>query len=189
MHRLDKDTSGVLILAKTAAAAAQLATAFRGSAVRKQYFALLTGHLEGPQEGLWSDIIQLGSDGRSHILPAGSSVAGGKTAKARFTVVECFAAAGATAVRLLPTTGRLHQLRAQAAARGAPISGDDRYGNRDNARPTSPAVPRLCLHCESLELPHPALPDELLQLRAALPDDILIYADWLRAGGGATVKL
>lgn len=185
VHRLDKDTSGVLLLAKSAAVATQLGALFKSNSVSKMYWALLSGKLEGPEEGLWSDRLDLGTDGKSHILPPGSEE--GKTAKTRFSVEEVLGGA-ATVVHLRPSTGRMHQLRAQSASRGAPIAGDDRYGRTERSKALAP--PRLCLHCAVLEFSHPLEKERVLKLEAPLPAELAAHLaavrKVVRSGGGSS---
>lgn len=119
VHRLDKETSGVLIMSKSAPVAAAIGAQFKANGVKKSYWAVLDGTLEGPESGLWSDRHDIDSSNHAFILPADSDE--GKTAKTRFEVLEKLAAA--TVVELRPSTGRMHQLRAQAAFRRAPVAG------------------------------------------------------------------
>lgn len=154
VHRLDRDTSGVLVVAKTARAARELGFAFQQHRVRKLYWAILAG---GPprNEGVIDlPLEKRGPPGREKVEPApeGEPEATARWAKTEFKVL---ARAGkiATWVALLPLTGRTHQLRAHCAAIGAPILGDGKYGGKA-AHPEG-APEGLMLHARELELPDP----------------------------------
>jgi 23S rRNA pseudouridine955/2504/2580 synthase len=154
VHRLDRDTSGVLVVAKTAEAARELGFAFQQHRVRKLYWAILVG---GPlrNEGVIDlPLTKRGPPGREKVEPAEADEEdeSARWAKTEFKVL---ARAGKVAawVALLPRTGRTHQLRAHCAAIGAPILGDGKYGGKA-AHPKG--APRgLMLHARELELPGP----------------------------------
>ena len=80
------------------------------------------------------------------------------------------------------STGRLHQLRAQAAYRRAPVFGDDLYGRNATL---DGGVPRLCLHCERMAMAHPDNAARLLRFVAAVPEELAVFALRLRKAGGA----
>lgn len=176
VHRLDKETSGVLIMAKSAAVAAALGAQFKGNQVQKTYWAVLEGLLEGPDSGLWSDRHDVDSNNHAFILPADAEE--GKTAKTRFEVIERIAQA--TVVELRPTTGRMHQLRAQSAFRRAPVAGDNRYGE-PGVQSGPVKAPRLSLHCCALAFAHPVEAGRVLELRAGVPTELAGYLEDLRA--------
>jgi RluA family pseudouridine synthase len=182
LHRLDKPTSGVLMLAKDSRICAPVSRALRMRGVSKQYWALLSGSLPGPDSGSWSDRMELGGSGKSFLLPADAPEGEGKTAKAGFAVVERLGSVG-TVVRLTPTTGRMHQLRVQTSARGAAIVGDDRYGVAPPANRAPP--PRLFLHCERMAMRHPDT-DAELEFTAPLPEELAVYLLRLRKAGRST---
>ncbi len=144
VHRLDKDTSGVLLLARTAVAARKLAAAFKGKAVQKVYWALVAG---APRAGRGHIDLPLAKrPGRGGARGGGEKVGGekvrgekvgveaatGQPALTLYQVVETRKLAG-TAIAwlaLMPLTGRTHQLRAHCAALGTPILCDGKYGGR-----------------------------------------------------------
>ena len=167
VHRLDKDTSGVLLIARHAAAAAFFTRAFREKTTRKIYWAIVAG-LPRPAQGR----IDLGlakgggskgggGGGRERVH---ADDEGGKSAVTYYRVIEN-AGARASWVALLPVTGRTHQLRAHCAAIGTPILGDGKYGGAAAQLPGGAATHRLHLHASSLEIPHP----DRGVLRAAAP--------------------
>jgi 23S rRNA pseudouridine955/2504/2580 synthase len=154
VHRLDRDTSGVIVVARSAAAARELGFAFQQHRLRKLYWAIL---VKGPARN--EGVIDLplgkrGPPGREKVEPAGrgEEEESGRWARTEFKVL---ARAGkvATWVALQPRTGRTHQLRAHCAAIGAPILGDGKYGGKA-AHPAG-APKGLMLHARELELPGP----------------------------------
>ncbi len=145
VHRLDRDTTGVLLLARTPAAAQTLAAAFRRREVEKVYLAVVRGT---PPDG-WEVVSHLreGEGGRMHTVRSG-----GMRAQTRFRTVA--RGNGHALVEARPRTGRTHQIRVHLARAGCPIVGDALYGGAPGAggRP----VPRHLLHDRTLVFPHPA---------------------------------
>lgn len=150
VHRLDKDTSGVLVLARNVAAAAALTASFRGRAARKVYWAITTG-VPVPAEGLIS--LPLAKTGR----PGGQRVQvdaeQGLAARTAYRVLDR-AARRAALLRLEPQTGRTHQLRVHCAELGTPILGDGKYGGA-GAFLQGGIARQLHLHARRITLPHP----------------------------------
>ena len=174
VHRLDKDTSGILLLGRTARATAALAEAFRGKAAKKTYWALTAGvprpargridlavakqkapHLEGGRERMAPDAGQ------------------GKRAITYYAVVET-AGRKAAWIALRPLTGRTHQLRVHCAAIGTPILGDGKYGGAAAFLTGVPGGNSLHLHAEEIDLPHPGGG----RLRVAAPLSDAMAATW-----------
>lgn len=147
MHRLDKEASGLVLLAVTARARAPLQAAFDRGAVDRRYVAVVDGELRG--EGrIRLRISRHPTDRRLRVaLPEQADA--GKPATSRYRVVGHGRTGerAITAVELQLDTGRTHQLRAHLAGIGHPIVGDVAYGG--------PSFERLCLHAYALELPHP----------------------------------
>lgn len=162
VHRLDKDTSGVLVLARTVAAAAALTASFRGRATRKVYWAITTG-VPVPAEGLIS--LPLAKTGR----PGGQRVQvdaeQGLAARTAYRVLDR-AARRAALLRLEPQTGRTHQLRVHCAKLGTPILGDGKYGGA-GAFLQGAVARQLHLHARRITLPHPS--GGILDAMAPLP--------------------
>lgn len=145
-QRLDRDTSGVIVFARTAQANKALAPAFEGRAVEKRYLALATLPPNAPKERTLTHDVAPGDDDRMVALPPGR---GGKTAKRAVTHVRVARRVGDRALlEVTPETGRTHQIRVQCAAAGMPLAGDLTYGG--------PPAPRLMLHASSLTIPDPA---------------------------------
>lgn len=148
VHRLDKETSGVLVLAKNDFAAAKLAEAFRARTTRKEYWALVHG-VPKPAQGKISLALSKGSDGL--VRPDDEE---GKHATTLYQVVQN--AGRVSFVALSPLTGRTHQLRAHMQALGTPIVGDELYAEGKTLEiGGAPASRKLHLHARRLVIPHP----------------------------------
>ena len=163
VHRLDKDTSGVLLVARTAGGAAKFSRAFAGRSARKTYWAIIAGvpSIEAGQIDL-PLAKQPGSGGeKMHV-----DEANGQAARTRYRIIER-AGNAAAFVELQPLTGRTHQLRAHMAAIGHPIVGDGKYGGKA-AFLTGSISRKLHLHARRLRIPHPA--GGRLDVTAALPE-------------------
>jgi 23S rRNA pseudouridine1911/1915/1917 synthase len=182
VHRLDRDTSGAMLVARTAAALEGLARQFRERTVEKRYLAVVRGRLAAASGTIDRAI------GRHPRERKRMSVRSrrGRSARTRFTVVERFA--GATLVRLAPETGRTHQLRVHLAAIGHPIVGDRVYGRR-RTRPAEPGIDcaRQALHAEEIRFVHPATGDRMT-VRAPLPRDFEELLAALRQASATTAK-
>ena len=152
VHRLDRDTSGVLALGKTAASAAALAKAFRDRTARKVYWAIVAG-LPNPLAGT-IDLPLAKGGGKGHERMVWDNPDGDR-AITDYAVLER-AGRFAALVALLPLTGRTHQLRAHMAAIGHPILGDGKYGGQDAYLPGFELPKAMLLHARSLDLPHPS---------------------------------
>ena len=153
VHRLDRDTSGVLVLGKSPQAAAQLAGAFAKRRVRKIYWAIVTGFPK-PGEGVIDrSLAKQGVGDREMMAPADLSDPRAETAETEYVTL---ARAGPRAawMALWPHTGRTHQLRAHMLFLGHPIVGDPKYNN-EASRTLSDGL-KLQLHARRLVLPHPS---------------------------------
>ena len=166
VHRLDRDTSGVLVTAKTPAAAAKLAKAFAARESEKTYWAVVTG-VPKPKTGEIKGFLKKdtgGAHGREQMMPAEHGEAGAQHALTRYTVA---AEAGQKAswVAMRPITGRTHQLRVHASLIGHSIIGDRKYTSH-RAEPENLSG-KLHLHARRLVLP---LGKTRLVLEAPLPE-------------------
>jgi 23S rRNA pseudouridine955/2504/2580 synthase len=153
VHRLDRDTSGVLLLGKTPGAAARLSGAFAKRRVKKIYWAIVCGNPK-PAEGVIElHLMKKGVGDRELVVPADPKALGAEPAESEY-VTLARAAHRAAWMALQPHTGRTHQLRAHMLAIGHPILGDPKYGDEASA-PLSEGL-KLQLHARRLELPHPS---------------------------------
>jgi 23S rRNA pseudouridine955/2504/2580 synthase len=170
VHRLDRDTSGLLVVAKSARAAAQLADAFRRHRVDKLYWALVIGR-PAPPAGQIDQPLAKQAGGRGERIEA---VDDGAAARTRYRTV---ARAGRVAswLALQPLTGRTHQLRAHCALLGTPIMGDPKYGGAAACPEGAPAG--LMLHAREIRLPHPD--GGTLALAAPLGEQMRAGLSWL----------
>ncbi len=162
VHRLDKDTSGVMVIARTAKAAAQLTAAFRTKETRKIYWAAVMG-VPRPHEGT-INLPLAKMDGAGGEKVVGGE--GGKPAVTHFRTIDV-AAQKAAWLSMEPITGRTHQLRVHCAAIGTPIMGDGKYGGSEAFPDTKGIDPQLHLHARAIRLPHPA--GGTFEISASLP--------------------
>jgi 23S rRNA pseudouridine955/2504/2580 synthase len=153
VHRLDRDTSGVLLIGKTPAAAANLAGAFARRRAKKIYWAVVAG-VPHPDKGLIElALVKKGVGDRELVRPADPKEFGAETAESEYVTVSR-AAHRASWLALRPHTGRTHQLRVHMQAIGHPILGDPKYSD-DAAAALSEGL-KLQLHARRVELDHPA---------------------------------
>ena len=151
VHRIDRLTSGLVIVAKTPEAERELGAAFEGRTVRKEYLALLSGVVR-PARFTVSCPIVPGRKGKMRAeLLEGGTLDGPGSALTEFEVLERLASH--TLVRAMPRTGRTHQIRVHAWAAGYPLAIDPLYGPRSGERPSLPGAPSLTLHAHRYELP------------------------------------
>lgn len=146
VHRLDRDTSGILVVATSLAASRELARGFQGHGHRKTYLALVLGTPRIHQGEVDAPLLKAGGKGQEKMVIDEDN---GLHARTLYTVLEAMGRA-ASLVALRPMTGRTHQLRAHMAAIGCPILGDGKYGGAE-AFPHA-CVTRLCLHAAHLDL-------------------------------------
>jgi 23S rRNA pseudouridine1911/1915/1917 synthase len=189
VHRLDKDTSGVMVAAKNVAAYLQLVSQFKNRTVHKEYLALVWGEVK-PDRGTIDRAIGRHRSDRKRMSSLNSA---GRTREAitewrveeRFLLGRKSTGVGTvTLLRLRPRTGRTHQLRVHLADTGYPLVGDKVYGRKRQplAKPGAPRIvsfPRQALHAEKLiiELGWPARP---MEFTAPLPRDFSDLLDDLR---------
>jgi RluA family pseudouridine synthase len=152
VHRLDRDTSGVIIAARTKPAAAFYSEAFASRDARKTYLAIACGGAPEPRDGEIAHALKKSSRKGLDIMEiARPGEAGAQAALTRYKTLA--ATPEAALVELSPETGRMHQLRAHLAAIGRPIAGDGKYGGLFHLGGTE--IPGLMLHAAALDLPHP----------------------------------
>ena len=166
VHRLDRDTSGVILTARTKPAAGFLGKAMMGRRVRKTYLAIVAT-APSPATGLIETPLRRDEQGREAFMRVcAPDHPDAEAARSRYRTLAT--ADGAALLELRPETGRMHQLRVHLASIGSPIAGDARYGG--SLRLGNAAVSRLMLHAAALEFPHPA--GGAKRLEAPIPDDM-----------------
>ncbi len=143
VHRLDRPTSGAMVLARTSKAARRLSQAFRERSVKKKYIALVEGVLTG--SGVMEDYLHKEAD-RAYVIKEKEQ---GKYASLRWNAIESNGEATLVSIELI--TGRAHQIRCQFSDRGFPVLGDLRYGARQGFQGRD----QIALHCQSLRFLHP----------------------------------
>jgi 23S rRNA pseudouridine955/2504/2580 synthase len=163
VHRLDKDTSGVLLIARTVAAAAFFTRAFREKTTRKTYWAAVIGLPQLLQGRIDLALAKRAGPGGERVQ---ADAEDGKSAVTYYRVID-HAGDRASWLALLPITGRTHQLRAHCAALGTPIIGDGKYGVAAAHLAGVVAAKGLHLHARSLAIPNPA--GGILRVTAPLP--------------------
>ena len=189
VHRLDKDTSGLLMVAKKRSALVKLHEMLRNDHPKKIYLALGVGTWQPALRHVRLPLVKYTGAAGEKMVRVGSAE-DGQSAHTVFRVLDTFSgerphSVGVSALSLVEATlktGRTHQIRVHMRASGCPIAGDERYGDyQANRRLQKLGLKRMFLHAYSLELDHP-LTGEKLVLQAALPDDLQRFLDGLRAG-------
>ena len=170
VHRLDRDTSGVLVLARTPGVAAKLASAFRGRSVEKTYWAVVAGRPVPIEGRIDLPLRRTGGPRGERTVPAERTDKEAAHAITDYRTLDN-AAQKLAWLELQPLTGRTHQLRVHCVAIGAPILGDTKYAEPDQNDAGSALVSglsaKLHLHARALVLPHPA--GGSLHVEAELP--------------------
>jgi 23S rRNA pseudouridine1911/1915/1917 synthase len=167
VHRLDKDTSGVMVVAKHEAAHRALSAAFKKRLTEKEYVAIAVGDV--------ADGIHVDAPIGRHPVKRQQMTVGGSNARSASTLVRVVARlSGFVLVKAKPHSGRTHQIRVHLAHLGAPILGDLVYGR------ASAAIARQALHAHRLSLPHP-VDHQAITFTAQVPQDMV--AAWLQLGG------
>lgn len=164
VHRIDRDTSGLLLLARTPGVAAKLAALFRGRDVKKTYWAVVVGRPDPLSGEIDQPLARLGAGPGSITVPAQRDDEDAQFARTEYEVLDS-AGKKFSWLGLSPLTGRTHQLRVHCESIGTPILGDPKYG-AEKAHADG-FTDRLHLHARSLVLPHPA--GGWLEVSAELP--------------------
>lgn len=164
VHRLDKETSGLLVVAKSDRAHRVLSKAIAARAVKRRYACLVWGHLDEDQVSVDKPLARAANDRtRMAVRPDGRQARTDFTRLARFDSVDL--------LRAELHTGRTHQIRVHLASVGHPVAGDDTYGGGGGRRLLDLPPKRHFLHAAWLVFIHPVT-SETMDLRAPLPEDL-----------------
>ncbi|TVU61889.1 23S rRNA pseudouridine(955/2504/2580) synthase RluC [Vibrio atlanticus] len=154
VHRIDRDTSGILLVAKKRSALRHLQAQFREKTVQKYYFALVMGEWKNSCKVVNAPLLKNEVNSIVRVNP------NGKASETRFKVLERFQ--DATLVQASPITGRTHQIRVHAQYTGHPIAWDDRYGDRRfDAYTSKVGLDRLFLHAANIKFTHPGSEEKM----------------------------
>ncbi|OXX49548.1 23S rRNA pseudouridine(955/2504/2580) synthase [Vibrio sp. V11_P1A41T118] len=160
VHRIDRDTSGILLVAKKRSALRHLQAQFREKTIQKYYFALVMGQWKSSCKVVNAPLLKNEVNSIVRVNP------NGKASETRFKILEQFAQA--TLVQASPITGRTHQIRVHTQYTGHPIAWDDRYGDRRfDAYAAQFGIDRLFLHAANIRFVHPST-EALMDINAPL---------------------
>lgn len=160
VHRIDRDTSGILLVAKKRSALRHLQAQFREKTIQKYYFALVMGQWKSSCKVVNAPLLKNEVNSIVRVNP------NGKASETRFKILEQFAQA--TLVQASPITGRTHQIRVHTQYTGHPIAWDDRYGDRRfDAYTAQFGIDRLFLHAANIRFIHPST-EALMDINAPL---------------------
>ncbi|QYJ84832.1 23S rRNA pseudouridine(955/2504/2580) synthase RluC [Shewanella mesophila] len=165
VHRLDKDTSGVLLIAKKRSALKHLHDQLRYKKMQKDYFALVRGEWQSHDKVINAPLLKLTLKSGERIVRVNQE---GKASETRFKIKQRYK--GVTLVQASPVTGRTHQIRVHCQYAGHPIACDDKYSEQkfdDSMRALG--LNRLFLHAAQLKFIHPST-EEVMQVKAPLDD-------------------
>jgi tRNA pseudouridine32 synthase/23S rRNA pseudouridine746 synthase len=178
VHRLDRDTSGVILAARTKPAAGFLGKALQARKFQKTYLALIAAAPD-PKQGLIDAPLRREEIGReSYMRVVGAGAEGAQASQSRYRTLA--ASDDGALVELEPLTGRMHQLRVHMAHIGRPLIGDVRYGGALTA--AGQRAPRLMLHAVRLSFPHPE--GGRLTIEAPPPADFATLAESMGLASG-----
>ena len=174
VHRLDKNTTGILVVAKTDQAHRSLANQFKRHTITRVYEALVLGK---PKSGEGKIELSIGRDTKDR-KKFSSRTTRPKESLTRYRVIERFGKAAAQ-VELFPGTGRTHQLRVHLSAIGCPILGDPTYGGKKVLSVEEVNIPRVMLHAKTLGFIHPDN-EKAMEFTAPFPFDMRDVVEALR---------
>jgi 23S rRNA pseudouridine955/2504/2580 synthase len=177
VHRIDRDTSGILLVAKKRSALRHLQAQFRNKTVEKYYFALVMGVWKNSCRKVTAPLLKNEVNSIVRVNP------NGKPSDTRFKVLEKFD--NATLIQASPVTGRTHQIRVHVQYTGHPIAWDDRYGDRRfDAYTGKLGLDRLFLHAAYIKFTHPAT-EKLMEISAPMEAKLERVLEKLRQSKGA----
>lgn len=172
VHRIDRDTSGILLVAKKRSALRQLQSQFREKTVQKYYYALVMGNWQAQCKVVNAPLLKNEVNSIVRVNPTG------KPSETRFRIIEKFSQA--TLIQASPITGRTHQIRVHTQYVGHPIAWDDRYGDRRfDAYTAQFGIDRLFLHAANIQFLHPST-GEKMEINAPLDNQLVQALDKMR---------
>ncbi len=175
VHRIDRDTSGILLVAKKRSALRRLQEQFREKTVQKYYFALVMGEWKASCKKVTAPLLKNEVNSIVRVNP------NGKASDTRYKVLERLDKS--TLVQASPVTGRTHQIRVHCQYAGHPIAWDDRYGDpRFDAFTKKAGLDRLFLHAANIKFTHPGT-DEAMDISAPMEDKLQRAVEKLRVKG------
>lgn len=175
VHRLDRDTSGILLVAKKRSALRNLHEQLRIKTVQKDYLALVRGQWQSHVKVIQAPLLKNELASGERIVKVSQD---GKPSETRFSIEERYP--NATLVKASPITGRTHQIRVHTLHAGHPIAMDDKYGDKDfDTEMRLLGLNRLFLHAASIRFEHPKT-GETLRLNAPLDDNMKAILKKLR---------
>lgn len=173
VHRIDRDTSGILLIAKKRSALRALQAQFREKTIQKYYFALVMGSWPANKKVVNAPLLKNEVNSIVRVNPQG------KPSETRYKVLEAFA--NATLVQASPITGRTHQIRVHCQYNECPIAWDDRYGDRRfDAYTAQFGLDRLFLHAANIQFTHPGTGNKM-EINAPLDQQLEKVLAGLRA--------
>ena len=170
IHRLDRNTSGLMVVAKRTKSAQRLTDSLKNGTLKRSYLAILTGWV-AEKQGIWTDTL-LKNPKTNEVTVVKKGTPESKEAQLNFECLKNFEfkKQKLSLMRFVLETGRSHQIRVQAQARGYPLLGDPKYGA---ATGEGPKLNRLALHSAGLEFPHP-MSAQLLTFDCPLPEELAV---------------
>ena len=175
VHRLDRDTSGILLVAKKRSALRNLHEQLRIKTVQKDYLALVRGQWQSHVKVIQAPLLKNELASGERIVKVSQD---GKPSETRFSIEERYP--NATLIKASPVTGRTHQIRVHTLHAGHPIAMDDKYGDKDfDTEMRLLGLNRLFLHAASIRFEHPKT-GETLRLNAPLDDNMKAILKKLR---------
>ncbi|QGM80060.1 23S rRNA pseudouridine(955/2504/2580) synthase RluC [Otariodibacter oris] len=158
VHRIDRDTSGILLVAKKRSALRNLHEQLREKTVQKDYLALVRGQWQSHTKAIKAPLLKNELASSERIVRVSEE---GKPSETRFTIEERYKTA--TLIKASPVTGRTHQIRVHTQFAGHPIALDDKYGDREfDANMQTLGLNRLFLHAHSIRFTHPRTEEEMV---------------------------
>lgn len=176
VHRLDRETSGCLLLARNGSALKHFSELFREGQVEKRYLCLLQGRLPEAVVEVDAPLKRIAPEGRDRVIVVAED---GKPARTRFRLLDSWPDASYVEAELL--TGRTHQIRVHALHLGLPLAGDEKYASRASCKQWRAfGLNRIFLHAHALRLESPG--GAMLDVQAPLPDALRAVLDCLERG-------